>query len=133
MKLLSFIGLTAGWIGGWLQNFLFIFYFFTTNFIWGGDGDYIAMFWTWDTVKEWKVEVVWSVSQYGEKENGHFLPLFFFFLPGSLTLFMGHKQSIKANLQCFQQWIVTQKFNFFIIFSNKFSVFSKISGIQTHA
>ena len=37
------------------------------------------------------------------KRKWSFFASFFFFLPGSLTLFMGHKQSIKAKLQCFQQ------------------------------
>ena len=44
---------------------------------------------------------------------------------------MGYEQCIKVNEQCLGEWIVTQKL-FFIVFSNKFSVFSKISGIQTH-
>ena len=42
--------------------------------------------------------IVW-----GKRKWSFFASFFFFFLPGPLALFMGHKQSIKAKLQCFQQ------------------------------
>ena len=57
------------------------------------------------------------------------LASFFLFLSAPLTLFIGHEQCIKANEQCFVSVNSNQKLFFYCF---QFSIFNKISGIQTH-
>ena len=57
------------------------------------------------------------------------LASFFLFLSAPLTLFIGHEQCIKANEQCFGSVNSNQKLFFYCF---QFSIFNKISGIQTH-
>ena len=46
---------------------------------------------------------------------------------------MGHEQCTKANEQCLKFGGVNSNLKiFFFVFSNKFLVFNKINGIQTH-
>ena len=58
-----------------------------------------------------------------------FFFFFFFLILAPLALFIEHEQCIKANEQCFVSVNSNQKLFFYCF---QFSVFSKISGIQTH-
>ena len=57
------------------------------------------------------------------------LASFFLFLSAPLALFIRHEQCIKANEQCFVSVNSNQKLFFYCF---QFSIFNKISGIQTH-